>query len=277
MARSRSSGFLFLVALAIRLYGLHKWPPGLYNDEAANGLDAIGVLQGRRPIFFERNNGREPLFIYLQAVSMALFGATPYALRLTAAVVGALTVPAIYWMTRETFSRTTLPARWLALWTAIFLAFSYWHISLSRIGFRAIMLPLMAALAFGWFWRAWWRIDTPDDPPSHKGRAGLPLLDLVLCGVFVGASLYTYTAARFIPVVIVIVTLLGAALPVRSALRTKRIVLALGVILATALVVFAPLGSYFLSHPARVYGACCIGIGHELGVRLRRPSGCDGP
>ena len=44
---------LFLIALAIRLYGLHQWPPGLYNDEAANGMDAIDVLQGRWPIFFK--------------------------------------------------------------------------------------------------------------------------------------------------------------------------------------------------------------------------------
>ena len=77
--------------------------PGLYNDEAANGMDAIGVLQGRWPIFFERNYGREPLFIYLQAFSMALLGANPYALRVTAAVIGAATVPAVYWMTREAF------------------------------------------------------------------------------------------------------------------------------------------------------------------------------
>ena len=101
----------------------------------------------------------------------------------------ALTVPAIYWMTREAFSRTTLPARWLALWTALFMAFSYWHISLSRIGFRAIMLPLMAALAFGWFWRAWWKLDESNNGQDHPRSYRLPLLDLVLCGLFVGLSL----------------------------------------------------------------------------------------
>ena len=244
---------LFLVALAIRLYGLHKWPPGLYNDEAANGLDALGVLQGRRPIFFESNYGREPLFIYLQAVSMALFGVTPYALRLTAAVVGALTVPTIYWMTREAFARTTLPARWLALWTALFLAVSYWHISLSRIGFRAIMLPLMAALAFGWFWRAWWKTDDPNTVHDPDGRYGLPLLDLVLCGLFVGLSLYTYTAARFLPIVIVVVSIVGAAIA-HSRQRVRQIGLGLAVIAVTAILVFSPLGIYYLTHPGTFLG-----------------------
>ena len=48
---------IFLVALALRTYRLHEWPPGLFNDEAANGLDALGVLRGERPIFFPRNTG----------------------------------------------------------------------------------------------------------------------------------------------------------------------------------------------------------------------------
>ena len=244
---------LFAVALAIRLYGLHQWPPGLYNDEAANGIDALGILTGHRPLFFERNNGREPLFIYLQALSIALFGATPYALRVTAAVIGAFTVPAVYWMTREAFARTTVSARWLAAWTALFLAFSYWHISLSRIGFRAIMLPLMSALAFGWFWRAWRKLDIPADERNQGRRAGLPWLELALCGVFVGLSLYTYTAARFIPVVIVVVTLAGALLT-RSAQRAKRVVLGLGVIGIAAALVFAPLGAYFFTHPGAFLG-----------------------
>ena len=80
---------IFLVALALRTYRLQEWPPGLFNDEAANGLDGLAVLRGERPLFFPRNTGREPLFLYLQAGMMALLGPTPYALRLTAAIVGA--------------------------------------------------------------------------------------------------------------------------------------------------------------------------------------------
>lgn len=244
---------LFAVALAVRLYGLHNWPPGLHNDEAANGIDAMGVLQGRWPIFFAKNNGREPLFIYLQALSIGLLGPNAYALRVPAAVCGALTVPAAYWMTREAFAKTAVPARWVALWTALFLAFSYWHVSLSRVGFRAIMLPLVAALAFGWFWRAWGRLDCSESGEEEQDSCRLPLLDLVLCGAFVGLSLYTYTAARFVPLVIVTVALAGAALS-SSALYAKRAGLALGVILVTALVVFVPLGFYFFSHPGSFLG-----------------------
>ena len=107
---------IFLVALALRTYRLHEWPPGLFNDEAANGLDGLAVLRGERPIFFPRNTGREPLFLYLQAGMMALLGPTPYALRLTAAIVGALAVPAAYWMVRELFWGSPEKSRRVALW-----------------------------------------------------------------------------------------------------------------------------------------------------------------
>ena len=58
-----------LVALTFRVYRLPELPGPLFGDEAQNGVDALGVIDGIRPIFFAANNGREPLHIYLQAVS----------------------------------------------------------------------------------------------------------------------------------------------------------------------------------------------------------------
>jgi len=60
-----------VIALAgiLRFWQLGDVPPGLYRDEAANGLDALDVIEGRRdgqsPFYFSANNGREPLYIYL--------------------------------------------------------------------------------------------------------------------------------------------------------------------------------------------------------------------
>jgi hypothetical protein len=256
------------LALAVRLYRLREIPPGLYIDEAANGVDVLDILNGQRPIFFERNNGREPLFIYLQALVAAILGPTPFALRLAAALLGAATIPAVYWMVREAFAGDP-ESSWFSFhgldvragWTAVFLAVSYWHLSLSRIGFRAILLPLLAAITFGWFWRAWWRL---------KSDGPFPWPDLVLCGVSLGASLYTYTSARFLPVVLGMVVLAGlrpcqwretssrpesGASPVRnSGELCKRRILALAMILAIGLIVALPLGVYFASHPGSFVG-----------------------
>jgi 4-amino-4-deoxy-L-arabinose transferase-like glycosyltransferase len=94
-----------LLAAVLRFPLLGRLPPGLYRDEAINGLDALGVLEGVWPIFFTANNGREPLFIYLVAASVGLFGRTALAVRLVSAVLGTLTVPATYLLGRALFGR----------------------------------------------------------------------------------------------------------------------------------------------------------------------------
>ena len=80
-----------IVAGGLRFWQLDRLPPGLYRDEAVNGLDAIDVLTGQRagksPFYFETNNGREPAYMYLTALSVFLFGRPTLAIRLAAAVV----------------------------------------------------------------------------------------------------------------------------------------------------------------------------------------------
>ncbi len=46
----------------------------------------------RFPIFFEGNYGREPLHVYLMALSVFFLGATPFAIRAVPAAAGVLAV-----------------------------------------------------------------------------------------------------------------------------------------------------------------------------------------
>src|SRR5512136_1237890 len=96
---------ILLVAAALRLWGLGSLPPGLYRDEAYNGLDALGVLKGDLSLYFAANNGREPAFFYLLAASVGALGRNPLALRLPAAGASLLTVPALYLMARSLWGR----------------------------------------------------------------------------------------------------------------------------------------------------------------------------
>lgn len=187
------AGIVVLAAL-LRLWRLDLLPPGLFFDEAYNGFDARQILQGGPiPLFFAGNNGREPLFIYLQTVSVALLGATPYALRIVAALTGIVAVPAVYFcaVTLLTPRPATLEQRraagWLALVAALGLAVSYWHLSLSRLGFRVNLLVPISALAIAFLWRAW----------TGRRRA-----DYAWAGVWLGLAMSTYIAARLLPVVI---------------------------------------------------------------------------
>lgn len=167
---------LIILAATLRLWGLTAIPPGLYHDEAFNGLDALSVLDGDRPIYFTANNGREPIFIYSVALSVALLGRSPGAIRIVAALLGTLTVPAIYLMARE------MGGRRLALLAAMLTATTVWPLALSRIGFRAISMPLVIALALWLLWR---------------GRRTGQRWQFILAGLCFGAASYTYLAARF--------------------------------------------------------------------------------
>ena len=50
---------LVVIAAIFRLWRLDDVPPGFQFDEAYNASDALRVLAGEHPLFFEANGGRE--------------------------------------------------------------------------------------------------------------------------------------------------------------------------------------------------------------------------
>ncbi|MGD9029264.1 MAG: glycosyltransferase family 39 protein [Anaerolineae bacterium] len=213
---------LTLLAAVLRLVLLTDLPPGLYHDEAFNGLDALGVLKGKHSVYFAANQGREPFFIYLVAATVGLLGRTPGALRLAAVVCGTLTVPATYAMVQAWFNRRT------ALLSSFILATTVWHIHLSRVGFRAVTLPLAMALTLSvgaWAFR------------SRRRAAWL------LTGLVYGAAFYTYLPARSTPVVLMAFGVYLVWAGQGGRLWPAILYLALG-----ALVALIPLGAYTVSH-----------------------------
>lgn len=177
---------LILVAAWLRLWRLPVLPPGLWYDEAYNAMDAIWMFETRLPRpFLIGNYGREPMFSYLGALSMALLGATPYTFRLVAALVGILTVPLLYrWLV--TFFRHDPDRHWLGLIAATGFTFSFWYLVISRSGYRAVLFPFFVILTAYLFWRGW------------QARSGW---HFVAAGVALGLSQYTYLSARLLPLV----------------------------------------------------------------------------
>ncbi len=229
---------VLLVAAFFRFYDLRHVPPGLNFDEAGNGATALDVLRGHPQLFWDIGGGKEPLWVYLLAGVFAVFGATPFTLRATAATVGTATVLATFLVVRELFAGHPLRP-WLAALTGLGLATTYWPVNLNRLGLRGNLLPLFAALTFLFLWRG-----------LRRGRTR----DFVVSGVLLGGSLYAYTGARFLPLVPLVffafqwaAATLDERKPLTSLLRRHWRSLLLAA--AVALAVFAPLGVYFLFHP----------------------------
>ncbi|MGD2206227.1 MAG: glycosyltransferase family 39 protein, partial [Anaerolineae bacterium] len=223
---------IIVLAAFFRLYRIDTVPPGDRYDPAYYGVDALRILEGERPIFLPTNFGREALFSYVVALVVALLGITPYSMYVASAIVGILTVPAVYLVVEELLAEEEGALhRYGGLLAALAVAISYWHLNWSRFGVRAILLPLFVALTIYFFWRAL-RISSAY---------------LFLCaGFFLGLGMYTNQAARALPLLIVLGFIY---IMVWRRCCGRRDLLHLALLVLAALVVFAPLGYYFLTHP----------------------------
>ena len=84
---------ILVIATFFRLWQIQTIPPGLYPDEAMNGNNALEALDtGDFKVFYSENNGREGLFINIQAIFLWLFGNKPWVLRLPSVIFGLFTV-----------------------------------------------------------------------------------------------------------------------------------------------------------------------------------------
>jgi hypothetical protein len=230
---------IMLLATFLRLYRLDQLPPGLHYDEAFKGVQARKVLAGpERPIFFNENFTEEPMRIYSTALCFYFFGESTWSLRLSSALAGILTVAAVYALARELFR-----SRWAAALAGLALAILYWHVNFSRLGMEPILTPLMITLTFLFLWRGFRHLSSEALKEGKKRRSGV--LDFALAGAFLGGTQYTYKAALFAPFLVAIV--IGVEIVIQSGFWARyRRGLALFALLAV--LVFAPLGLYFVTH-----------------------------
>ncbi|MBP7687954.1 MAG: glycosyltransferase family 39 protein [Thermoflexales bacterium] len=215
-------GFI-LIGAFLRWIDLNAMSDTLYSDEAFNGNDAVSVLQQPRLTpFFDGNHGRESGWLYVLAAYIGVFDAQPVAMRLAATMAGILTLAACYALARELLNERA------ATWSVGALAVLFWHVHLSRIALRAILMPLLGALAFAFLLRAY-----------RQGRR----LDWICGGVWLGLLAYTYLAAR---AWLGYAALLLVGLILFDARRRKNSLLALSI----ALVISLPLMVYLVLNPA---------------------------
>ncbi|MBI5035034.1 MAG: glycosyltransferase family 39 protein [Chloroflexi bacterium] len=217
---------ILMLAAFFRFYRLDAIPPSLYNDEAFNLLDILDVLRGQFSIFFPANTGREPLWLYLNTATVASLGASVFVLRVSAALIGTITVGLLYG-----FARTLFRSRTIAALAACFLAISTWHLFSSRNGLRIILAAMLTLLALWWFWRGLGN-------PTHRRF-------FAFTGFCTALALYTHVTSRLLPFLLLELTLF--ALLVNRA-RARDYVIGLVITGLVALLIFLPLGVYFATH-----------------------------
>lgn len=197
---------ILLLSLSLRLYRLEKNPPSLYWDEVSLGWNAYSILltgkdehQDAFPIsnFKAFGDYKPPVYIYLTAVVMRMFGTTDFAIRFPSAFFGILVSVLSYFIVFNLFAvvyPSLRKTKKIALLVSFLVTISPWLVNLSRVAFEAnvafslFLTGLLLILLFLRFGKVW----------------------QVLLSAFVFAlPLYTFNSSRmFIPAFLIFIGVL---------------------------------------------------------------------
>ncbi len=178
---------ILLIAAAFRLFALNDVPPGLHHDEVIIGQVAKDILRGHLAIYFTAGYGHEPMYHYIAAGMFAFIGANAFVLRLTSAFIALLGLAITYRFVRNILSPT------IAIGALAWMAVSLWPIFFSRVGLRGILLPALTVLTAHFVWKAFM-----EQGARSRGQG---IKQVLLSGVLLGLTLYTYQASRVFPIV----------------------------------------------------------------------------
>lgn len=235
---------IVVVAAFLRLDGLNgnpsdgtANPPEMTSDHVEKLLDAQRVKEGARNIFFANNGGREALHMYVLALFSELpgMGINHETLKTLAVWESLLSLPIFFWLGYEVMGERQ--RRWgvlVGLLLALLFAVSYWHLTVTRLALRIVMMPAVSALLLIYLVRAMRRNE----------RA-----DFIKAGLILGLSFYTYQASRMLPVVVVVGLALAFLWQWRTATQRVRLLMNGVVLVSVSFVAFIPLFHYSLENP----------------------------
>ncbi len=240
--------FIVILAAALRFYRLNELPPGLWFDEAWSSVVARNsAAAGVYPVYYAANfGGMHPAIVYLARLANWLTGTDPLALRYTLAVVGTLTTAVAFFVYRTIWkldnTNRSLESKDkisslqpqnanIGLLAALILAITYPFVHFSRMGFESSLPALASLLVFGCLALAW-----------QRQKTGW----FICTGSLLGLSLYSFDTARLIPIALS-AAYWGIVLVQRRQAWRQYLVWYL-LLAGTAVLIFLPLGFYFLRH-----------------------------
>lgn len=177
---------IIFVGAFLRFYKLAEIPSGVYVDEAAIGYNAYAIAETGRdeygefmPIFLRSFAAySSPLYVYLSAIPISIFGLSAFSVRFLSALSGTLLIVVIYLILDKAFKYKNKYTSFVA---AFMFAISPWSLFFSRGAFEAnLALLLLAAAVYLLLF------------PGN-------LKYLLLASFLLGVSTYAYHSLRFIP------------------------------------------------------------------------------
>jgi len=221
---------VFLVAFFLRVYKLESVPYGFHIDEAKVGWNAYSILKtgmddkgNRLPLYYDSFGDFRPAgLIYLTIPSIFVFGNTIFAVRFPFALIGALTIIAIFMLVLEIFGK---PKKYLALIAAVLMALNPWHIIASRATSESIVVIFLTILGLYFFIKLF-RTNS--------------LLDMLLSYSAFLLAFFFYHNVRVLAPIFLLVLVFFYKLVFQKKIRFKQILILVALILTTVLVFLSP-------------------------------------
>jgi len=203
---------ILLLATGLRVYRLKDLPPGWRDDEIVETtVHAQLVLEGKAPLYFPQAEGHEPLYHFLSAGLIALAGRSLFVVRLLSVFFGVFSLAALYRLARKLFGAAP------ALIATLALSVSFWSLMYSRFKLRHISEVGLMLLTYYFFvpltasskpLRHRFKTDASSRPEAreagfvYNSRRLLADGGPVFAAVCLSLCLYTYFAARVVPLIL---------------------------------------------------------------------------
>lgn len=225
---------IVIAGIGIRLYKFSSVPPGFYWEEAALGYDAYSVMltgndhHGTHlPLLSFESFGdwKPPLYFYAAIPSIYAFGLTPFAVRLPSLVAGVLLIIGVFvfgntffnfdtkirFSNKKTTNFPSIPVQ-IGLVAALLVAIEPWTVHFSRAAWEANVAT--ALLLWG---------TTLIFFAVSKHTNVVRIILSLLSGLFLGLSMYTYHAARFIAPALFLLSLMYMLVHLFTAKNAKEL------------------------------------------------------
>lgn len=220
---------VILSGLILRFVGIFHTPPSLYWDEISIGYNSYTISETLKdehgrflPIeaFTAYGDYKAPLYIYLTAPIVKIFGLNYLSVRAISIISGTLLILVVFLLSKELFPKN----KPIHIISSIFIAISPWSMQISRAAFEANLGVLLATVATLFFLKAYKK----------------PYL-IILSAVMFVLSMYSFNGTRyFLPFWITALALWMYFSHGRKVINSKHLALSclLGIIMIIPLIIF---------------------------------------
>jgi 4-amino-4-deoxy-L-arabinose transferase-like glycosyltransferase len=181
--------FIILIGFLLRFMQLENYPLSAHHDELSNIYDGYSIAEtgadrwGQKYPLILRGFGtldyRPPMYAWLSAVTISLFGFSVASGRLVSAILGFISLILLYLVAKK------MGGKLFSFFALLLVTLSPWHILFSRIASEGTLLPSFFLISTCYLWQ-------------RAKEKHYDIKSLLLLGLCIGLGTSTYQSSKLI-------------------------------------------------------------------------------